>query len=337
MDKPLWLWAVFFTVILSLLVFDLSVLNRKDHDIGVRESLRLSAGYACMGLLFGAWLWLARGSGEGSLFITSFLVEQSLSMDNIFVISLVMHYFAVPRAYQHRVLFWGILGVLVLRGVVIGLGAGLVSRVHWVLYICAGFLAYTGVKMLFVDEDEEHDIGDTKIVKFFKKRLRVTDRLHGHDFVVRLHDKATGRMMFYITPLMLTIFVVECVDVLFAMDSIPAVLAITQDIFIVYTSNLFAIMGLRSLYFTLSAMLDRFKYLKYSLSVILVFIGLKVFVNDFISPNLFTPVVSLAITIGTLAVGAWFSLHRTKGDGEEPAKEAVAEEKTPEKRAAADG
>lgn len=315
LDRPWWVWAAFFAIFIGVLVFDLNVLNRKDHVIRVKESLRLSAAYAVLALLFGAWIWMREGVVNGGLFITGYLVELSLSMDNIFVISLVLTYFRVPQKYQHRVLFWGIMGVIILRGIMIAVGAAVIAKFHWVLYIFASFLIFTGIKMLFMKGDQEQDIADNPAVKFFKKHMRVTHEFHGHHFITRQEDPKTGKPVLWFTPLMLALVVVECVDLIFAVDSIPAILAITQDTFIVYTSNLFAIMGLRSLYFSLAAMLDRFKYLKYSLALVLVFIGSKVFVVEFLDAEKFPPMLSLGITVGLLVGGALFSLYKTKDEG----------------------
>lgn len=320
-----WIWATFFVLFISLLVLDLGVLNKKDHVVGVRESLRMSALYAGIAMLFALWVWYVRDAEAAGLFVTGYLVEMSLSLDNIFVISLVLTYFKVPRPFQHRVLFWGIIGVIVMRGIMIGAGTAIVSQFHWVLYFFAAFLVFTGIKMLFMSDDDEHDIADNKVVKFFEKRMRVTHELHGHDFVVKQRDPKTGKLMWFATPLLLALMVVEVVDVIFAVDSIPAILAITQDTFIVYTSNLFAVMGLRSLYFALSAMLDRFKYLKFSLALVLVFIGSKVFIVDFFDLTKFPPALSLGITIGLLVGGALYSLYKTKDEKKDAAKPAAAD------------
>ncbi len=315
---PLWMWASFFGLFLALLGFDLGFLNKKDHVISIRESLKLSVIYAIVAFLFGGFIWQVNDGGSGledaGLFITGYLVELSLSLDNIFVISLVLSYFAVPKQYQHRVLFWGIIGVILMRGLMIGAGSIAVQKFHFILYFFAGFLVFTGIKMLMMKEDDPEDMGDNKVVKFFKKHMRVTPELHGSKFMIKQAD-AKGKLVTFFTPLMLALAVVEVVDVIFAVDSIPAILAITQKPFIVYTSNLFAIMGLRSLYFTLSAMLDRFKYLKYSLALVLVFIGGKVLISAALDYD-FPHALSLAVTLGLLLGGALFSLHRTKGEPE---------------------
>jgi len=316
LETPLEMWAAFFAVFLALLAFDLGFLNRKDHEVSIKESLTMSVGYALIAFLFGGWIWYYNDGGTGlddaGLFITGYLVELSLSLDNIFVISLVLTYFSVPRAYQHRVLFWGIIGVILMRGLMIGLGTAIVAHFSWVLYIFAAFLVFTGIKMLFMKDDDETDMSSNAVVRFFEKRLRVTKDAPPGAFVTRQSDPKTGKRMLYFTPLMLALAVVEVVDVVFAVDSIPAILAITTQTFIVYTSNLFAIMGLRSLYFTLSAMLDRFKYLKYSLALVLIFIGSKVFIAHFLDMKKFPPSISLGVTVALLLGGALFSLVRTK-------------------------
>lgn len=315
-----WIWATFFALFLSLLALDLGILNKKDHVVGVKESLRMSALYAAIAMLFALWVWYVRDAEAAGLFVTGYLVEMSLSLDNIFVISLVLTYFKVPRPYQHRVLFWGIIGVILMRGIMIGAGTAIVTKFHFVLYFFAAFLVITGIKMLFMKEEDEQDISENSVVKFFEKRMRVTKELHGHDFIVKQTDPKTNKLTWFATPLLLALMVVEVVDVIFAVDSIPAILAITQDTFVVYTSNLFAIMGLRSLYFALSAMLDRFKYLKFSLALVLVFIGSKVFIVDFFDLAKFPAALSLGITIGLLVGGALYSLYKTKDEknGDKP-------------------
>lgn len=312
MDKPLWMWAVFFGFVAFLLFLDLGVLHRKDRAIGMRESLLTSAGYILMSLCFGGWVWYELGAESGSLFITGYLVEKSLSLDNIFVISLILSYFSIPKNLQHRVLFWGIVGVVVLRGVMIGVGAGIVSQFHWVLYIFAAFLVFTGIKMLFLKDDGEPDIGNNVVLKFLKKHIRITHELHGHKFFVRRAHPKTGKMLSYATPLFLALAVVEFVDLIFAVDSIPAILALTTDPYIVYTSNIFAVLGLRALYFALSVIIARFVYMKYALALVLVFIGSKVFITDMLDLAKFPPPVSLGVTAGLLLGGVVFSLFKTR-------------------------
>ena len=279
LGQPVWLWLVFVGIVLALLVLDLGVLNRNDHEIGVAESLKLSALYIAMGVGFGGFVWHQLGATPAAEYLTAFVVEKTLALDNVFVIALIFGYFAVPRAYQHRVLFWGILGVIVLRGIMIGFGATLVASQGWVLYIFAAFLVFTGIKML-VSEEREMDVSQNPLLKFLRRRFRVTDELHGNAFLVRKPDPKTGRKVLWMTPLLLALILVEIADLVFAVDSVPAVFAITTDPYIVYTSNIFAILGLRALYFALAAVLHRFHYLKQALAVLLVFIGSKIFVAD---------------------------------------------------------
>ncbi len=313
LDKPLWMWLLFMSLVVALLVFDLGVLNKKDHEIGVAESLRLSAMYIALGLSFSGFIWYTMDGTATAQYLTAFVVEKTLALDNIFVIALIFGFFAIPRQYQHRVLFWGILGVIVLRGIMIGLGATIVEQYGWVLYVFAGFLIFTGIKMLFA-ADKDHKIEENGLMRFLKKRLNVTDDLHGHDFFVRKPDPATGRVVRYATPLFLALVMIEIADLVFAVDSVPAVFTITTDPYIVYTSNIFAILGLRALYFALSAILHRFAYLKYALSVLLVFIGSKIFIADLMGWAKFPPEWSLGITFAILGAGIVFSLWKTASD-----------------------
>ena len=318
LGQPLWMWLTFLAIVIGLLVLDLGVFNRDDHVIGVAESLKTSALYITLGLAFGGFVWWQLGTEPAAQYLTAFVVEKTLALDNIFVIALIFGFFAIPAAYQHRVLFWGILGVIVLRGIMIGLGATLVEQYHWVLYVFAGFLILTGIKMLFAGGEEEHDLASNPVVRFLKRRLRVTDEIHGHAFTVRRPDPATGKLIRYATPLLLALIVIELADLVFAVDSVPAVFTITTDPYIVYTSNIFAILGLRALYFALSAILRRFTYLKYALSVLLVFIGSKVFIADLMGWEKFPPVWSLGITFAILTVGVVYSLWKTGGDAGTP-------------------
>lgn len=312
LGQATWLWLVFLTVVVGLLAFDLGVLHKDQREIDVTESLWLSAGYISAALIFGAWIWSHLGAASGMAYYTGFLIEKSLSMDNVFVIALIFSYFAIPRKYQHRVLFWGILGVIVLRALMIGLGAALVSEFSWVLYLFGAFLIATGIKMLVV-ADNMPDIENNPILKFLRRRLRVTDQLHGQAFIVHKPDPVSGAPIRYATPLLLALLLIELADLVFAVDSIPAIFAITQDPFIVYTSNIFAVLGLRALYFALAAMIHRFHYLKYALALVLVFIGSKIFLVNIIGK---TPAwISLSVTIGLLAAGVGYSLYRTRGQG----------------------
>jgi tellurite resistance protein TerC len=306
-----WLWLGFIGIVIALLAFDLGVLHRDDHEIGVRESLLLSGGYIGIALLFGGWVWWYLGADSGTEYFTGFLIEKSLSMDNVFVIALIFTYFAIPRQYQHRVLFWGILGVIVLRAIMIGLGAALVSQFSWILYLFGLFLVVTGVKM-WILADHMPDIASNPLLRFLRKRLRVTEGLEGNAFMVRRPSGSGGAMQTWVTPLFLALCLVEFVDLVFAVDSVPAIFAITTDPFIVYTSNIFAILGLRALYFALAAMIHRFKYLKYALALVLVFIGSKIFLVGIIGK--IPPVISLTVTFSLIAGGVLVSLWKTRGE-----------------------
>ena len=292
------------------MAFDLGVLHKDDKEIGVRESVALSAGYISVALLFGAWIWWYLSAQSGMDYYTGFMIEKSLSMDNVFVIALIFSFFAIPRQYQHRVLFWGILGVIVLRAIMIGLGATLVSQFSWVLYLFGAFLIFTGIKM-WVIADHMPDIENNPLLRFLKRHMRVTDGLRGNAFWVNRPDPATGKVVRFATPLLLALVLIECVDLVFAVDSVPAIFAITTDPFIVYTSNIFAILGLRALYFALAAMIHRFKYLKYALALVLVFIGSKIFLVGIIGK--IPPAISLSVTFGLIAGGVLVSLWKTRG------------------------
>ena len=234
---------------IALLALDLGVLHRKQREIGVSESLALSAGYIALSMGFGAWVWWYMGETAGMNYLTGFVIEKSLAMDNVFVIAMIFSYFAVHRLYQHRVLFWGIIGVILLRAIMIGFGAAIVEQFSWVLYVFAAFLIATGIKM-WVMADTPYDVGNSAVLRWVRRRFRVTDRLHGQAFWVKETDPKTGRLAWFMTPLFLALIMIEFVDVVFAVDSVPAIFAITTDPFIVYTSNIFAILGLRALFRT---------------------------------------------------------------------------------------
>jgi len=310
LGKPLWMWLVFMFLVVALLAFDLGVLHKDDHEIGVAESLKLSAMYIALGLAFSGFIYWQMDTTATAQYLTAFVVEKTLAMDNIFVIALIFAFFAVPREYQHRVLFWGILGVIILRGIMIGLGATIVEQYSWVLYVFAVFLILTGIKMLFM-ADKEHKIEENGLIRFLKRRMNVTEELHGHDFFVKKPDPVTGKIRRFATPLFLALVMIEIADLVFAVDSVPAVFTITTDPYIVYTSNIFAILGLRALYFALDAILHRFSYLKYALSILLVFIGSKIFIADAMGWEKFPPEWSLGITFFILGVGVAYSLWKT--------------------------
>ncbi len=313
LGKPAWMWLAFMAIVIVLLVLDLGVLHRENREIEGRESLVLSAVYISLGLAFGAWVWWYLGPQSGVEYLTGFAIEKTLAMDNVFVIAMIFSFFAIPRLYQHRVLFWGILGVIVLRAIMIGIGAPLVENFRWVLYVFALFLIATGIKMLWFANEGPPDLSTNPVLKWIRRRYRVTDELHGDRFFVQLPDPQSGRPVRYMTPLFLALVLIEVADVIFAVDSVPAIFLITTDPFIVYTSNIFAILGLRALYFALAAMVHRFRYLKYALSVLLIFIGSKVFIASAMGWTKFPPLWSLGITAAILAAGILFSLWKTRG------------------------
>ena len=319
LGKPAWMWLGFFAIVAALLALDLGVLHRKQREIQVRESLVLSAGYIALGLAFGGLVWWQLGQTAAVLYLTGFVVEKSLALDNVFVIALIFSFFAVPRQYQHRVLFWGILGVIVLRAIMIGIGAKLVAEFSWVLYIFAAFLVLTGVKMLVVG-NKPLDLAQNPVLKFVRSRFRVTDKLHDEAFFVRLPDEKNGGTVRYVTPLFVALILIEIADLIFAVDSVPAIFAITTDPYLVYTSNIFAILGLRALYFALDAVLHRFAYLKQALALLLIFIGSKIFVADLLGLDKFPAAWSLGITFAILATGIFYSLWRTRSPSQSTPK-----------------
>jgi len=317
--KPVWMWTGFLGIVLGLLAFDLGVLNRDDKEMGIRESLVLSAFYIGFAILYGGAIWWAYEAGHiatadgthaGMTYFTGFFIEKALSIDNVFVISLIFTFFTIPRKYQYRALVWGIIAVIVLRGIMIAVGAALVQEYSWVLYIFGAFLIATGIKMLVVPESDP-DISKNPVVRFFKKHMRVTDELHAQKFFVRQPDPAKGRTVVWATPLFLALVIINIADLIFAVDSVPAIFAITTDTFIVYTANIMAILGLRALYFALAAMVHRFHYLKYALALVLVFIGGKIFWNQIFGKV--DPAISLGVTLAMIAGGIFWSLWKTRG------------------------
>lgn len=311
LGKPLWMWLSFMAIVVFLLALDLGVLHRKQREIDIKESLILSAFYIALGLGFGGWVWWQMGQEAATAYVTGFVIEKSLAMDNVFVIAMIFSYFAIPRIYQHRVLFWGILGVIILRALMIGAGAVIVEKFSWALYVFAAFLILTGIKM-WREADKSYDVGSSPLLMWIKRRMPVTESLHGERFWVRQQEPATGQWRWYMTPLFLALVMVEFVDVIFAIDSVPAIFAITTDPYLVYTSNIFAILGLRALYFALSAMVARFHYLKYALSLLLVFIGSKIFIADALGLAKVPASVSLGISFAILGGGIVWSLWKTR-------------------------
>ncbi|MBK8631653.1 MAG: TerC family protein [Sphingomonadales bacterium] len=313
LGTPVWFWLAFAGLVAALTAFDLGVLHKEDRDMGIAESLKLSAFYISIAMLFGAWIWVAKGADPGMKYFTGFFIEKALSIDNVFVISLIFSFFAIPSKYQYRALLWGILAVIVLRGLMIAGGAALVENFYWTLYLFAAFLIATGIRMLWAT-DHAPDIAKNPVVRWLSSHMRITKDLHGEKFFVTERDEKSGNMVRAATPLFLSLVVINLADLVFAVDSVPAIFAITTDTFIVYTSNIMAILGLRALYFALSAMIHRFHALKYALALVLVFIGSKIFVSDFLlDGDKFPPLLSLGVTMGLIAGGIGWSLWTTRG------------------------
>ncbi len=355
----IWIWTTFIVFVLLMLALDLGVFHRKAHVVRIKEAVSWSAVWVAMGLAFAVLVYFAyesKWSGMGTTvdpvdglvndgrtatekYLTGYIVEKSLSVDNIFVIALIFGFFSVPPLYQHRVLFWGILGALIMRGTMIGLGAKLIAEFHWVLYLFAVFLILTAIKMLFLKTGHT-DPNQNVVVRLTRRLFPVTDRFHGEHFIVRAGSPASresalpgeptmpdkvveeaqpGTLL--LTPLALALVMVETTDLIFAVDSIPAIFAITGDPFLVFTSNVFAILGLRSLYFALANMVNKFRYLKAALAVILMVVGIKMLLADWLKLalgrhfNLYLLAVVFVI-LATAVVASLFAERQASGDGE---------------------
>jgi tellurite resistance protein TerC len=310
-EGTIWLWIGFNLFVLLMLALDLGVFHRKAHAVSIKEATIWSVVWIALALIFNLGLYLfwdrisptsAYSNSEAALaFFTGYLIEKSLSVDNIFVFVLIFTFFAVPAAYQHRVLFWGILGALLMRGTLIAVGAALLKEFHWIIYVFGAFLIFTGIRMA-MHRNEEMNPEQNPLVKLLRRVMPVTDNYEGDKFFIR----RAGRLL--ATPLFLVLLLVESTDLVFAVDSIPAIFAVTEDPFIVYTSNVFAILGLRSLYFLLAGVVDRFYYLKLGLSAVLVFVGIKMVIVDLYK----IPVgISLGVIASILAISVLASLWRT--------------------------
>ncbi len=312
MEGSIWLWIGFNLFVLALLAIDLGVFHRKAHAVSLKEAAIWSAVWISLSLLFNLglyffWERLAPGSAysnsEAALaFFTGYIIEKSLSVDNIFVFVLLFSFFAVPAAYQHRVLFWGIIGALIMRGTLIAVGAALLHEFHWIIYVFGAFLIYTGIRMA-MHRDEEMHPENNPLVKLLRRIMPVTKKYQGDQFFIRRMGKIMA------TPLFLVLIIVESTDLIFAVDSIPAIFAVTDNAFIVYTSNVFAILGLRSLYFLLAGVMDKFYYLKHGLSVILVFVGIKMVIVDFYKIPI---TISLAVIAAILTTAVIASILRAR-------------------------
>ena len=307
----IWFWVAFHVGVFVAIGVDLFTFHLRGRELSMAAAARRSLVWVVISLAFNAVVWRVKGPHHGLDFLTGYLIEYSLSMDNIFVFVLIFTHFRVPPRAQHRVLVWGIIGALIMRGTMILFGIALVRRFHFVLYIFGLFLLITAVRMLF-GTHQAHDFTETRMMKFFRRILPITRDFHNQDFRVRVD----GRWM--LTPLALTMIVIEITDLAFAVDSIPAIFAITQDPFIVYTSNICAILGLRSLYFLLAGLMNRFVYLRTGLALVLGFVGLKMITAEFLP---FPRVISLAIIVLILGITIWLSMLKTRnGSGPEHPK-----------------
>lgn len=296
MESTWLMWVGFNVFILAMLALDLGVFHRKDHVVSAKEAGFWTILWIAVACAFGGILYRWQGSDVALEYLTGYLIEKSLSADNIFVFVLIFTYFNVPALYQHRVLFWGILGALVMRGALIAVGATLLANFHWIIYVFGAFLLLTGIRLM-TQKEVSVDPGNSGVVKLVRRFLPVTDGYEGHNFFVRRN----GRLM--ATPLFIVLAIIESSDLMFAVDSVPAIFAVTDDPFIVYTSNVFAILGLRSLYFLLANVMGKLRFLKVGLSVILTFVGLKMLLTSFVH---IPPLVSLTVilTILTITIGA---------------------------------
>ena len=287
------LWVLFWIVVIAALFVDLAVLNKHHGKVSVKEASVMVCAWVTLAVLFGGVIWLAEGPHHALEFFTGYVLEYSLSVDNMFVFIMIFGYFAIPAHLQPKALLWGILGAVALRFLFIFLGVKLISLFSWTIYVFGALLLFTAIKMLLQKEDDNFDPSNAFILKVLKKVMPVKADYHGENFFVKEGAK------WFATPLFAAVLVIEMSDLIFAVDSIPAVLSITQDTFLVYSSNIFAIIGLRSLYFLLSGMAGKFPYLKYGISVILAFVGIKMIISHFVSVPI---VLSLGIIVGILAV-----------------------------------
>lgn len=291
MQTDIIFWAGFNIFVLIMLALDLGVFHRKTHKVSIKEASIWSGVWITLALIFNVFVYFQFGEQKATEFLTGYLIEKSLSVDNIFVFVIIFGYFQIPDEYQHKVLFWGILGALVMRIIFIFAGVALINQFHWTIYIFGAFLVFTGFKMM-VKKDKKVKLENSRAISYLKKKFSITEELHGDKFFIKSGNKK------FATPLFLALVLIEITDLIFAVDSIPAILAITQDQFIVYTSNVFAILGLRSLYFALAHIVHRFVYLSYGLAIILIFIGIKMLLIDVfkIPTNISLIVIALIIT-----------------------------------------
>lgn len=304
MDAPLLAWIIFGAIILASLAIDLGIVQKEHHAVKLKEALIWSAIWISLALLFNLGIYFWKGSELALQFLTGYVIEKSLSVDNIFVFAILFRTFAVPAEEQHGVLFWGILGALIMRALLIATGTELISRFHAILYVFGAFLVFIGIK-LFLQKDEEMHPEDNLMVRLFRKFMPITPQYHGSKFLIKEGGRWVG------TPLLLTLVAVEATDLVFAIDSIPAVFAVTRDPFIVYTSNIFAILGLRALYFALAGSLEKFRYIKHGLSAVLVFVGIKMLASHYYKIPIGIA-LGVIVTILTVAIVASLYADRKK-------------------------
>jgi len=296
-------WLLFGVIVVVLLVIDLGILNKKDEVMSFKKSLLISLFYILISCLFGLFIFYEFGADRANEYYTGFLLEKAMSLDNIFVISIIFKFFKIPQKYQHRVLFWGILGVIIFRAIMIFAGSVVLAKFEWVLFIFATILVITGIKTLYIVGHNSIDVKNMLIYKWLSSHINIHHEIEGNKFTIRKDGKI------FFTPLFISLITIEFMDLIFAIDSIPAIFAITQDVFVVYTSNIFAILGLRALFFCLEDVVERFAYVKYSLAIILILIGVKIFVSPFIDiPKLIPLIISLFLIV----VGIVISIAKNK-------------------------
>jgi tellurite resistance protein TerC len=298
--EQVWLWGAFNLFVLAMLAVDLFVFHRQAHEVRPREAAAWSVVWVALAILFGAGVYTFMGREAGLQYFAGYVIEKALSVDNIFVFVLIFSFFKVPAQYQHRVLFWGVLGALVMRGVMIAAGAFLIARFHWILYVFGAFLVFTGIRMLRQNEAELHPESNP-VIRLVQRFIPVTSAYAGQNFFVR--ERAGGPWL--ATPLFVVLALVETTDLIFAVDSIPAIFAVTQDPFIVYSSNVFAILGLRALYFLLADVIQRFHYLKVGLSIVLMFVGVKMLVADIYKIPIGASLAIILLVLGASTAASW--------------------------------
>lgn len=303
-----WLWAGFIVFVLAMLVIDLGVFHRKSHSVKMKEALIWCVVWISLAMLFCVGTYIYKGHQAGLEFLTGYLIELSLSLDNLFVFLLIFSYFRVEPTLQHKVLYWGILGALLMRAGMIAGGIALITKFHWVIYVFGAFLVFTGIKMLTSGDSEIHP-DKNPVIRLARKLFPVTPQYHGDHFFARID----GRL--FATPMFLVLLMIETTDLVFAVDSIPAILAITRDTFIVYTSNVFAILGLRSFYFALAGMFYKFRFLKVGLSIVLAYVGIKMLIADFYKIPTMISLGMIVVTIGTSILVSFLIPAKTDGGG----------------------